>query len=174
MLQVFILHKDNYMAIVGKRNNKEVFLDVSRVSKTDKPRYTIYLEGIKKAVRVVKNSAIYKKGLAEEETICFILGCNNVLRWFLKQRAVEPYTQMFKEICVELDELTLPIKFLYNNTSVMERRYCREENVKVEETETMASYIKSINGKEDKQGIKADEAYNLFVEAMVTKNKENS
>lgn len=177
MLQVFILHKDNYMAILGKRNNKEVFLDVNILNMTNKPRYTVYLEGIKRAVRIVKNSMVYKTGLDENESICFVLGCNNVLRWFLKQRAVEPYVQMFNEVCAELDELTTPINFLYNNTSVMERRYCRKENIEVEENETIGAFLmglKEKSNKEDTVKIKSEEAFNLFVEALGTKKKENS
>lgn len=153
MLQVYILYKAPYIAVVGKRENKEVFLDVEEVKspymvglreKDCKhfPRYGFYLKGLKKAIQLINNSSECME-LNEDESICFIMSCINVINWFLKGKATEPYVNVFNSICEDLDEVMNPVSFLYNNMALMENRYCRELNVvKEEETETMGDFFK--------------------------------
>ena len=175
MLQVFIMHRNSYTAILGKRNNKEVFLNVSKVESpymqglrendcSSKPRYGYYMKGLKKAIQLVKKTDSYIN-LEEDELICFIIGCNNVIGWFSKHRAVAPYESVFKDICTDLDELTNPVNFLFDSTTTLERRYCRAENVETEKMESIGSFLNELSNKKE-----VEEGYELFAEAFKNKN----
>lgn len=154
MLQVYILYKNDILAIVGKRDTKEVFQIVEMLKSpytnhlrekdcVKKPRYGYHLIGLQRAIQEVKNSQVYNE-LNNDEQICFILGCINIINWFDKGKAVAPYIKLFNDICGELDDIYNPVNFVYNETGFMENRYCRKENIENEQYETMGDFFKTI------------------------------
>ena len=92
----------------------------------EKPRYSPYMQGIEKAVSILKAGTIK---LLKGEQIVMLMSCRNVVGWFEKGRTVEPYTRIFDKINEGIEEIEGCVNFIYGDTRLLQKLYCNEGNL---------------------------------------------